>query len=70
MIALILASFGISLYINGNALLSVYLLGIILGNTKIKNKDILIPFFDGITGLAQILIFFLLGLLAFPHKIS
>lgn len=50
MIALILASFGISLYINGNALLSVYLLGIIL------------------TGLAQILIFFLLGLLAFPHK--
>ena len=54
MIALILASFGISLYINGNALLSVYLLGIILGNTKIKNKDILIPFFDGITGLAQI----------------
>lgn len=68
MIALILASFGISLYINGNALLSVYLLGIILGNTKIKNKDILIPFFDGITGLAQILIFFLLGLLAFPHK--
>jgi len=70
MIALILASFGISLYINGNALLSVYLLGIILGNTKIKNKDILIPFFDGITGLAQILIFFFTWITCISTQIS
>lgn len=68
MISLVLAAFGSSMYLNGNTLLSVYLLGIILGNSKIKCKDVLIPFFDGITGLAQILIFFLLGLLAFPHK--
>lgn len=69
MIALVIFSFGISMHIQGNAFLTVYLLGIILGNSKIKNKKILIPFFDGITGLAQILIFFLLGLLAFPHKL-
>ena len=50
----------------GNSYLSVYLLGILLGNSRIRNKNILIPFFDGVTGLAQILIFFLLGLLAFP----
>lgn len=68
MIALIIFSFGVSTAIDGNAFLTVYLLGIILGNSKIKNKKIMIPFFDGLTSLAQILIFFLLGLLAFPHK--
>ena len=61
-------TFGISLLINGNEFLSVYLLGIFLGNSKIESKKILIHFFDGITGLAQILIFFLLGLLSFPRN--
>ncbi|MFW5674916.1 MAG: cation:proton antiporter, partial [Acetivibrio ethanolgignens] len=51
-----------------NILLSIYFMGIIVGNSRIKNKEILIPFFDGVTSLAQILIFFLLGLLTFPHK--
>ena len=41
----------------GNSYLSVYLLGILLGNSRIRNKNIPIPFFDGVTGLAQILIF-------------
>lgn len=44
-------------------------MGIIVGNSKIRNKKIMIPFFDGVTSLAQIFIFFLLGLLAFPHKL-
>lgn len=70
MIALIIFAFGLSMLTNGNAFLTVYLLGIILGNSKIKNKKVTIPFFDGITGLAQILIFFLLGLLAFPHRFT
>ena len=30
----------------------------------------LIPFFDGVTSLAQILIFFLIGLLTFPHQMK
>ena len=67
-IGIIAFTLGISLLVNGNGFLSVYLLGIILGNAKIENKKILIHFFDGITGLAQILIFFLLGLLPFPHN--
>lgn len=69
MVSLVTLSFGLSSLIEGNAFLTVYILGIILGNSKIKNKKIMIPFFDGITSLAQILIFFLLGLLAFPHKL-
>ena len=53
--------------IGGNSYLSIYLFGIILGNSRIQNKQNLIPFFDGVTSLAQISIFFLIGLLSFPH---
>ena len=35
---------------------------------EIPNKKSLVHFFDGITGLMQILIFFLLGLVAFPSQ--
>ena len=58
-IAIVIVSFGLAELIGGNSYLSVYLLGILLGNSRIRNKNILIPFFDGVTGLAQILIFFL-----------
>lgn len=68
MIAIVVFAFGFAELVGGNAYLSVYLLGIVLGNSPVRNKKIMIPFFDGVTGLAQILIFFLLGLLAFPHK--
>lgn len=66
-IALVLLSYALPTVLGGNGYLSVYLTGIILGNSKINNKITLVHFFDGITGLAQILIFFLLGLLSFPH---
>ena len=69
MIAMVLMCGGITWLLDGNFYLSVYLMGIMVGNSKIRNKSILIPFFDGITGLMQILIFFLLGLLSFPHEL-
>lgn len=68
MIAMVLLCYGLSAVVGGNQYLSVYFMGIIVGNSQIKNKNVLIPFFDGITGLAQILIFFLLGLLSLPHR--
>lgn len=55
--------------IGGNGYLSAYMAGIILGNRPIHNKKSLVHFFDGITGLMQMLIFFLLGLLAFPSQL-
>lgn len=67
-IAMVLLCYGITSVTGGNPYLSVYLMGIIIGNSRIKNKQTLIPFFDGVTSLAQILIFFLLGLLTFPHE--
>ncbi len=55
--------------IGGNGYLSTYIVGIILGNSAIRNKKSLVPFFDGITGIMQMLLFFLLGLLSYPSKL-
>lgn len=68
-VAVVLISYALPDMIGGNGYLSVYLTGIILGNSRIRNKKILVPFFDGITNLAHITIFFFLGLLSVPHKL-
>lgn len=68
--ALALLSFAVPDLIGGNGYLSVYLTGIILGNSEIKNKINLIYFFDGITSLCQIVIFFLLGFLSTPSRLG
>ncbi len=54
--------------LGGNGYLSAYIVGILMGNSDIKNKRPLVNFFDGFTGLMQMLIFFLLGLLSTPSK--
>lgn len=68
-IAIVIISYAGADVIQGNGFLSVYLTGIIMGNHKLKNKISLVHFFDALTGMAQIALFFLLGLLSFPHKI-
>ncbi len=55
--------------VGGNGYLSAYIVGFVMGNKNISNKKALVHFFDGFTGLMQMLIFFLLGLLSFPTKI-
>ena len=69
MIALVLFAFAGPMMLGGNGYLSVYLLGIIVGNQKYQGKIEMIHFFDGVNRLAQILIFFLLGLLVFPSRL-
>lgn len=68
-LAVALLSYSLSAVIGGNGYLTVYIVGIVLGNTKIKNKVALVHFFDGVTGLMQMVLFFLLGLLSFPSRI-
>lgn len=48
--------------LNGNGYLAVYLYGIYLGNNYLKDKSYIIKFFDSITNLVLILVFFILGL--------
>lgn len=68
-VAVAIISYSLTSFFGGNGYLSVYLTGLILGNMKIKNKKSLVHFFDAITGLMQILLFFLLGLLSFPSQL-
>lgn len=63
-----LISYAGAAVMGGNGYLAVYITGIILGNRRIPDKKSLVHFFDGITGLMQILIFFLLGLVSFPSQ--
>lgn len=68
-VAVALLSYAIPTVLGGNGYLSAYLVGIVLGNQPIVNKASLVHFFDGMTSLMQMLIFFLLGLLSFPSKL-
>lgn len=69
MVAFVLFAYAAPVLLGGNGYLSVYLFGIIVGNARYKSKIPLIHFFDSIDRLAQILIFFLLGLLVFPSML-
>ncbi len=64
-----LLSYAVPAVVGGNGYLSAYLVGLVLGNTDIRSKRQLVHFFDGMTGLMQMLIFFLLGLLSFPSRL-
>lgn len=66
--AISILSYSLSEYFGGNGYLSVYITGIIIGNSKIPHKKSIFQFFDGVSWLMQILLFFLLGLLAFPSQ--
>lgn len=68
-VAVALLSYALPAVLGGNGYLSAYLVGLLLGNSDIPDKKVLVHFFDGVTGLMQMLIFFLLGLLSFPSRL-
>ena len=68
-IAIAILAYALSEFIGGNGYLSVYIAGIILGNSKIPHKKSLVVFFDGISWIMQIMLFFMLGLLSFPSRL-
>ncbi|MDR2197591.1 MAG: potassium/proton antiporter [Coriobacteriales bacterium] len=68
-IAVAVLSYALSEQFGGNGYLSAYLCGIILGNAQIPKRSHIINLFDTIDWLAQIVIFFLLGLMAIPSHL-
>lgn len=68
-VALVISTYALPQFYDGNPFLATYFLGIILGNARIDNKTSMMNFFDSVTKLAQIGIFFILGLLATPTEI-
>lgn len=67
--AVVILGYALAELVGGNGYLCVYIIGIILGNSKILHKRSLVHFFDGISWLMQILLFFTLGLLSFPSQL-
>ena len=67
-LSIAISAYAIPTMIGGNGYLSVYICGIILGNKKLENKTQTVHFFDALTGLAQMFLFFILGLLSFPSQ--
>ncbi len=68
-IAIALLSFSLSESLGGNGYLTVYVLGLILGNQTFIAKKEVTFFFDGVSNLMNISLFFLLGMLASPQRI-
>ncbi len=62
-------SYALANLIGGNGYLSVYICGIILGNNHIPHKKDMVHFYETLTKMAQVLIFFLLGLLVTPFEL-
>lgn len=69
-VATVLIAYALPAVFGGNGYISVYLCGIIMGNADIPKKKEHVHFFDTLTGIAQMLIFFLLGLLVTPMNLS
>ena len=67
--AIVLLSFSLCVLLGGNGLLCVYILGVVVGNNKILHKISLVHFFDGLSWIMQISLFFVLGLLSFPSQL-
>lgn len=69
LIAVAMLAFALPEAVGGNGFLSVYLAGLITGNSsRVHGKAAIVHFFDGTTQVAQIMIFFLFGLLSFPSN--
>jgi len=68
-LSLALISYALPDLVGGNGYLSAYIVGIVLGNSQFEGKKQLVSLFDTITSLMQIIIFFLLGMLAIPGNL-
>lgn len=69
LLAIMLLSYALPTQLSGNGYLSVYLCGIYIGNSHLPQKKFLVHFFDVLTHVSQVLIFFLLGLLVTPVQL-
>ncbi|MCL1819759.1 MAG: potassium/proton antiporter [Oscillospiraceae bacterium] len=69
LLAIVIFSFSACGLAGGNGFLCVYILGIAVGNSQFITKINTVHFFDSLSWLMQIMLFFILGLLSFPDKL-
>ncbi len=65
-----LLAYGGAAWFGGSGFLAVYLAGLIIGNQRIVFQRGVMLFHDGLAWLGQILMFVILGLLAFPSQLA
>ena len=65
-----LVIFGGAQIAHASGFLAVYLAGIIIGNRPTRAHNSVVTFLDAATWLAQIVMFVLLGLLVWPHRLA
>ena len=68
LIALVFLTFTLTSLCQGNGYLAVYLVGMVISNSRIPFKSSVTKFMNGVTWLAQIVVFIMLGLLVNPHE--
>ncbi|MDD9140138.1 MAG: cation:proton antiporter, partial [Candidatus Cardinium sp.] len=68
-LAVVIFTYSITHSLHGNAFLAVYLVGLLLGKQNFPYKKNIIQFCEGISWLMQIIMFIMLGLLVYPHKL-
>jgi cell volume regulation protein A len=56
--------------VHTSGFLAVYLAGLVVGNQQTRARNSVVVFLDAVTWLAQIVMFVLLGLLAWPHRLA
>ena len=64
-----IVAYALANILGGNGYLSVYICGAILGNSYIPHKKDMVHFYETLTKIAQVLIFFLLVLLVTPFEL-
>src|SRR6266700_1522494 len=64
-----LAIFGIASVVHGSGFLAAYLAGLVVGNRPTRAHNTVVVVLDAVTWLAQIVMFVLLGLLAWPDRL-
>jgi cell volume regulation protein A len=69
LIALVLLTYSVSVFLKGNGFLSVYLAGVLIGNSNFLYKKAMKRSFEGFAWLMQIVMFLALGLLVFPSRL-
>jgi len=67
-LALSLLVFAAAGAMNGSGFLAVYIAGLVAGNSRIRSTTLIKNFQDGVTWLAQIIMFLVLGLFATPSQ--